>query len=98
MFFIPKVLLAEGKLSEAELVLSKLLAIINQGKRTERMIDLKISYAILHDTQRNHQNAISSLIETMELAAKENIIGFFIFYIDEIGDLLKEIFKPIPYN
>ena len=34
-----------------------------------------------------------SLIEAMELAAEENLIGFFLFSIDEVGDLLKEIFK-----
>jgi LuxR family maltose regulon positive regulatory protein len=88
-----RLLLAEAKLTEAESVLSKLYAIANQGKRIERMIDLKISYAILHKTQRNHQKAITCLIEAMELAAEENLIGFFLFSIDEVGDLYKEIFK-----
>ena len=64
-----RLLLAESKLTEAESVLSKLYAIINQGKRTERLIDLKISYAILYKMQRNHQKAITDLIEAMELAA-----------------------------
>jgi LuxR family maltose regulon positive regulatory protein len=88
-----RLLIAESKLPEAELVLSKLYATINPGKRTERMIDLKISYAILSKTQRDKQKAITSLLEAMELADEENLIGFFIFCIDEIGDLLKEIFK-----
>jgi LuxR family maltose regulon positive regulatory protein len=88
-----RLLIAESKLPEAESVLSKLYETINPGKRTERMIDLKISYAILHKTQRDQQKAIASLIEAMELAAEENLIGFFIFSIDEVGDLYKEIFK-----
>ena len=90
-----RLLLAEGKLKEAESVLSKLYALINQGKRTERLIDLKISYAILHKLQGDQQNAIANLKEAMELAAEENLIGFFIFCIDEIGDLLKELFKRL---
>jgi len=88
-----RLLLAEYKLTEAESVLSKLYAIINQGKRTERMIDLKISYSILYKMQRNHQKAVTDLMEAMELAAEENLISFFIFCMDEVGDLLKEIFK-----
>jgi LuxR family maltose regulon positive regulatory protein len=88
-----RLLLAEGKLTEAESILSELYAIIYQGKRTERMIDLKISFAIFYKTQRNHQKAITSLTEAMELASEENLIGFFLFCIDEVGDLLKEIFK-----
>jgi LuxR family transcriptional regulator, maltose regulon positive regulatory protein len=88
-----RLLLAESKLTEAETVLSKLYAIINQGKRTERLIDLKISYAILYKIQRNQQKAITDLIEAMELAQGENLISFFIFCMDEVGDLLKEIFK-----
>ena len=88
-----RLLLAESKLTEAETVLSKLYAIINQGKRTERLIDLKISYAVLYKMQRNQQEAITYLIEAMELAQGENLISFFIFCMDEVGDLLKEIFK-----
>jgi LuxR family maltose regulon positive regulatory protein len=88
-----RLLLAESKLTEAETVLSKLYAIINQGKRSERLIDLKISYAILYKMQRNQQKAITDLIEAMELAQGENLISFFIFCMDEVGDLLKEIFK-----
>jgi len=88
-----RLLLAEANLEDAESILSKLYALVDQGKRTERMIDLKISYAILHKTQRNNQKAITCLIEAMELAAEENLIGFFLFSIDEVGDLYKEIFK-----
>jgi LuxR family transcriptional regulator, maltose regulon positive regulatory protein len=88
-----RLLLAESKITEAETVLSKLHALTDQGKRTERMIDLKISYAILFKKQKDHQKAITSLTEALELAAEENLIGFFLFCIDEIGDLLKEIFK-----
>jgi LuxR family transcriptional regulator, maltose regulon positive regulatory protein len=89
-----RLLIAEDKLTEAEFVLSKLYTIINTGKKTQNMIDLKISYAILYKTQRDHQKAITSLTEAMELASEENLIGFFLFSIDEIGDLIKEILKP----
>jgi LuxR family maltose regulon positive regulatory protein len=88
-----RLLLAESKLAEAESVLSKLYVIINQGKRTERLIDLKISYAILYKLQGNHQKAITDLMNAMQLAEGENLISFFIFCMDEVRDLLKEIFK-----
>lgn len=88
-----RLLLAENKLTEAESVLSKLYVIISQGKRTERLIDLKISCAILYKAQKEHQKSISSLKEAMELAEGENLVGFFLFCVDEVGDLFKEIFK-----
>ncbi|MBK7712341.1 MAG: hypothetical protein IPJ37_16320 [Bacteroidales bacterium] len=88
-----RLLIAEAKLSEAETVLTKLHTIIIQSGETGPMIDLKISYAIFYKTQRNHQKAIANLMEAMELAAEENLIGFFLFCIDEAGDLFKEIFK-----
>jgi len=89
-----RLLIAEDKFTEAESILSDLYAIIDKGKRSGPMIDVKISYAILFKTQRNHQKAITSLTEALELADVQNLIGFFLFCIDEIGDLIKEIFKP----
>jgi len=89
-----RLLIAEDKFTEAESILSDLYAIIDKEKRSGPMIDVKISYAILFKTQRNHQKAITSLTEALELADEQNLIGFFLFCIDEIGDLIKEIFKP----
>jgi len=39
------------------------------------------------------KKAINCLIEAMELAAEENLIGFFLFSIDEVGDPQKENIK-----
>jgi LuxR family maltose regulon positive regulatory protein len=88
-----RLLLAECKLAEAELLLSKLYTLFKQTNKTERLIDTKISYSILYKIQGSHQKAITALIEAMELASEENLVSFFLFGIDEIGDLLKEIFK-----
>lgn len=86
-------LLVQHKLQEAESVLSELHAIITAGRRTERLIDLKISYAILHDLKGSHSDAISDLMEAMRLAADEYLIAFFLFSYGYIHDLLDEIFK-----
>lgn len=86
-------LLVQHRLQEAEYVLSELHAIIIAGMRIERLIDLKISYAILSDLKESHKDAISELMEAMKLAADEYLIAFFISSLELIHDLLDEIFK-----
>ena len=41
-------LLVQSKLDEAELLLSELYALANEGKRIEKMIGLKVFYSILY--------------------------------------------------
>lgn len=84
-------LLTRGNVNEAESILSRLYAIINTGKRIERLIDLKISYAIYYKMTEKRKKARNSLIEALELAAPENLIMFFIHSIEYIHDLLEEI-------
>jgi LuxR family transcriptional regulator, maltose regulon positive regulatory protein len=84
-------LLARGDVVEAETVLSELYTIINTGKRIERLIDLKISYAIYYRLTEKREKARESLIEALELAAPENLVMFFIHSTGYIHDLLDEI-------
>ena len=88
-----RLLLEEYKLAEAENVLSRLLLLVKKTNRTERLIDIKISYAILYKLQKNQRMAIDSLIEAMELASVENLISFFLFGTSHTKDLIKEISK-----
>lgn len=86
-------LLEQYKLDEAALLLSELYSFVNEGKRTERLIELKVLYAIMYKKRDNHEKAVTNLIEAMELAADENLLIYFVSRIDDINDLLKEIFK-----
>ena len=88
-----RLLLVQGKFPEAETVLGELHVIIDAGKRVERLIELKICYAILFNMKGLHEKAVTNLVEAMELAAPENLVGFFIFSFDYLHDLLKEVFN-----
>ena len=61
--------------------------------RIERIVELKVLYAILNKTTGNKEEAIADLIESMEYAANDSIIMAFIFHLDKIDDLLKEVFR-----
>lgn len=86
-------LIEELKFKKAEALLSKLYAIAQAGNRVERMIELKILYAILYKMTGNKEQSLGALIESLEYAADENIIMSFLLYHDKIGDLLAEIYK-----
>ncbi|MEN8226695.1 MAG: LuxR C-terminal-related transcriptional regulator [Bacteroidota bacterium] len=86
-------MLVQHKLDEAESVLSELNTIVTAGKRIERLIDLKISYAILQDLKGSHEDAISELMEAMKLASDEYLLAFFVVSLEYIRDLLEEAFK-----
>jgi len=63
------------------------------SNRIEALIEVKIEYAILYKETGNKEKAINTLIESLEYAADENILMYFIRYHDKIHDLLTEIFK-----
>jgi LuxR family maltose regulon positive regulatory protein len=86
-------LITELKYKELESLLNKLLKIAVNAARTERIIELKILYAILYKKTGYKEKAIESLVESLEYAAHENIIGCFLFYYDKICDLLTEVYK-----
>jgi len=88
-----RILLEEHKLDHAEVLLSELLDLAEKGKRVERLIDIKVLYTILYDLKGQRQDAVSSLIQSIELAAKENIITYFISKSDHLDDLLQEVYK-----
>ena len=88
-----RLLLVQYKLDEAELLISELYTLASTGKRIERMIELKISYAVLYKMKGNHEKAVTNLMEAMEMASDENLLSYFALNPDRIIDLLKEVYK-----
>lgn len=86
-------LITELKYQELEGLLNKLLKIAMDAARVERIIELKILYAILYKNTGYQEKAFASLTESLEFAAHENIIGCFLFYYDKISDLLTDVYK-----
>ena len=88
-----KLLLAQGKLDEAEALISKLYASVSEGQRIERMIELKLLSTDYFIRRSDRKNAIQNLIEAMEIASDENLLGFFVFGYVNIDDLFEDVFK-----
>ena len=87
------IMLDEGRLNEAELLLSELHALAESGKRIERLIDIKILYSIFHKQMGHRECALDYLTQSLEIAGEENIITYFISKREQIEDLLQEIYK-----
>ena len=89
---VVRLLLEEGKLEEAETLLNDLYTFSHNGKRTERVIEILTSQAILETLKGNKPVAIRYLIEAMELASDENLVVNFVFSLRYIKDLLPEVY------
>ena len=59
------------------------------------MIELKILNATYHKFKFNQEQAITTLIEAMEIASDENLISYFVFSIHQIDDILKPALQKI---
>jgi LuxR family maltose regulon positive regulatory protein len=85
-------LLSQSRLDEAEILLSKLYAIADEGKWVEKMIGLKISYSILYKLRGNHEKSVLNMIEAMEMAAGENLLYYFLIHRQQTMDILSWAF------
>ena len=90
-----RLLLAQNKPDEAELLLLELYSLADENKAIEKIIELKISYAVFFKLRGNPEKAISILIEAIELASDENLLYYFVNEYDRIKDLIKEAFKVL---
>ncbi len=86
-------LIIEMKFGEAEILLSKLLKLAQAANRIERIIEIKVIYAILNKASGDKEKALVNLIEALEYSSNDNILMAFIDNLDRIRDLLDEIFK-----
>ncbi|HUX94621.1 MAG TPA: LuxR C-terminal-related transcriptional regulator [Bacteroidales bacterium] len=88
-----RLLITQYKLDEAESLLSELFALANKSKRIERLIGIKMYYAIIYKMRGNHEKAVINVIEAMEMAENENLFSYFLFDLHHTKDLLNEVFK-----
>jgi LuxR family maltose regulon positive regulatory protein len=88
-----RLMLANYRLNDAELILSQLYPLATAGKRVETLVQLKIISAIICEKQNKHGDAVTYMVEAMELAADENLLIYFLFDIHTTMDLLKDVFK-----
>ncbi len=93
--YIPYALLlmSEYKLEEASQLLSKLYDMASAQNRIERMIEIKVFFAIVHQAKGEKDKALDSLNESLSYAAPDEILMYHLNYLDQIQVLLTEIFK-----
>ena len=90
-------LLVQGQNKEAGSILFQLHDITYTSKRVERLIAVKIIYAIYYKLTNDFEKAFEKLIEALEQAAPENLVMFFIHNHSGIEGLLEVIFKKPAY-
>ncbi len=88
-----RLLLAQNKLIEADSMISDLYSLASSGNRIERLVYLKIYYALMYKMAGDRQKSVNSLIEAMELAADEDLLIFFLFDLYYTVDLLDEVYR-----
>ena len=88
-----RLLLAQYKLDEAESLLSELYTLANESKRIERLIGIKMYYAIMYKMRGTQDKAVHQVIEAMEMAANENFFSYFLYDLHHTKDLLNEVFR-----
>jgi LuxR family maltose regulon positive regulatory protein len=92
IFYI-RLMLVQYKFDEAGWLLSEFYAIADQAKGIERLVQLKILYAVLYKMTDEHNKAVVNFIEAMELAAEENLLIYFLFDLNITNDLLNDVYK-----
>jgi len=86
-------LIAEYKLEEAFTLLTQLYEMASSQSRIERMIEIKILISAIFHASGEKEKALSSLSESLEFAARDEILMSHLNYLDQINPLLQEIFK-----
>ncbi len=88
-----RVLLVEQRLDEAGKLLSELHSLAVSGKRVEHLIELNLLYASFYQYSGEKEKAESCVLESMRLAADENILTYFATSRELLGDLLTDVIK-----
>ena len=83
---------SQFKIDEAELLITELYALASEGKRTERLIELTVSYPALYEIKGDHDKADRYCIEAMEMASSENLLSYFVVDIVQIDKILNRVF------
>jgi LuxR family maltose regulon positive regulatory protein len=92
--FIPFVyyLITIGDSTEAKKKLDEINKLATMANRLERIIEIQVLYAIIYKLEGNIEEAIQCIIKSIEIASREKFLFFFLYYADEIKDLLQKAF------
>jgi LuxR family transcriptional regulator, maltose regulon positive regulatory protein len=88
-------LIIEMEYDKAEKLLDKLYALALAQNRIERMVELKVLYAVLSNAIAKPGQAIDYLIEALEYAAAESIIMSFVLYSRKLTNLFPDLYKKL---
>ena len=91
--YFARLLLLQNEYGKAEELMTEINIIAEKANGIERLIDLKLVYALMYKMRNEHEKAISEYIDALEMAAGENLIRHFLFDINQMGDLLNDIYK-----
>jgi len=86
-------MIAEHKLDDAFELLSQLYEMASAQRRIERMIEIKVFLSIVYIAQGEKEKAMTTLIESLEYAAPDEMLMYHLNYLDKINPILQEIFK-----
>ena len=88
-----RLLLEKENLDEAEALILELYASVSKDQKIERMIELKLLSTACCIKRGDRKNAINNLMAALEIAADENLLGFFAFNYVDISDLFDDVFR-----
>jgi len=88
-----RLLLLLNENNRAEKLMSEIYVIAKKHNGIERLIELKLVYVLMYIRKNEHEKAVSEYIEALEIAAGENLIIHFLFDLDQMGDLLYDVFS-----
>jgi LuxR family maltose regulon positive regulatory protein len=88
-----RLLIRQGKLGDAELLLSELYAFASANHGIDRMIELKITFTTLYQIKGEKEKAIQCLMEALEMASHEEQLFDFVFWSERIKSVLREVYK-----
>ena len=88
-----RLLLQQNENDRAEELMSEIYLIAKKSNGIERLIDLRLVYALMYIRRNEHEKAVSEYIEALEMAADDNLIIHFLFDLDQMGVLLNDIFR-----
>jgi LuxR family transcriptional regulator, maltose regulon positive regulatory protein len=92
-FAFAMLLMAEYKIEEAFVLLTQLYEMARAQSRIERMIEIKILFSAIFTATGEKEKALSNLKESLELAARDEILMSHLNYLDHINPLLQEVFR-----
>ncbi|KAA9325647.1 LuxR C-terminal-related transcriptional regulator [Adhaeribacter soli] len=86
-------LVSEHKVEQAFTLLARLYEMAAAQNRVERIIEIKIIYAVIYKFTGEKEKAVLNLVQSLEYAADNEIIMNHVNYLALINDLLLEVYK-----